>query len=182
MVKVTTRQIHAARTLLGWSQSDLAQRSGVAEATMESLEAEDGNLAAGPRQAAVKALEAAGIEFMGGAKPGVRMRAETRISDEALLADLDEDQLWFVRCEVNPVFATERSLRKALLSARDLEEKGYLVSSVRDLRDRAIRPAQMARLLPRLAEPVKPAAVSAQALMARQTMAETPRVRLKRNG
>jgi transcriptional regulator with XRE-family HTH domain len=75
---VTTRQIKAARALLGWSQADLAQRSGVSEPTVARLESADGEL--GGRQDTVEkmqtAIEAAGVEFIeeNGGGAGVRLR------------------------------------------------------------------------------------------------------------
>ncbi|WP_348272696.1 helix-turn-helix domain-containing protein [Pannonibacter tanglangensis] len=68
----------AARALLGWSQSDLALRSGVSEPTIKRLEASDGPL--GGRsdtvEKVVSALEQAGIIFVSenGEGPGVRLR------------------------------------------------------------------------------------------------------------
>jgi predicted transcriptional regulator len=75
---VTTRQIKAARALLGWSQSDLARHSGVSEPTIARLEAADGNL--GGRETTGQrirdAIEAAGIQFFeeNGGGEGVRLR------------------------------------------------------------------------------------------------------------
>ncbi|RUW52638.1 XRE family transcriptional regulator [Mesorhizobium sp. M1A.F.Ca.ET.072.01.1.1] len=73
---VTTRQIKAARALLGWSQGDLAERSAVSEPTIARLEAEDGPLGGRPETATkiINALVAAGIEFIleNGGGPGVR--------------------------------------------------------------------------------------------------------------
>ncbi|WP_318012106.1 helix-turn-helix transcriptional regulator [Mesorhizobium sp. CA14] len=73
---VTTRQVKAARALLGWSQEDLAERSAVSEPTIARLEAEDGPIGGRPEtvKKIINALVAAGIEFIsendGG--PGVR--------------------------------------------------------------------------------------------------------------
>jgi predicted transcriptional regulator len=73
---VTTRQIKAARALLGWSQEDLAERSAVSEPTIARLEAEDGPLGGRPETVTkiINALVAAGIEFIleNGGGPGVR--------------------------------------------------------------------------------------------------------------
>jgi hypothetical protein len=41
---ITTAQVKAARALLGWSQADLARRSGVSEPTIARLEALKGEL------------------------------------------------------------------------------------------------------------------------------------------
>jgi predicted transcriptional regulator len=75
---ITTRQVKAARALLGWSQEDLARRSGVSEPTIARLEALDGPLAG--RGSTTKkiqvALEAGGVELIqeNGGGPGVRLR------------------------------------------------------------------------------------------------------------
>jgi predicted transcriptional regulator len=74
----TIRQIKAARALLGWSQSDLARRSGISEPTIARFESVDGKL--GGREETVRkiraALENGGIEFIheNGGGPGVRLR------------------------------------------------------------------------------------------------------------
>jgi predicted transcriptional regulator len=74
----TTRQIKAARALLGWSQSDLAKESGVSEPTVARLESLEGKL--GGREITAEkiraALEIAGIEFIdeNGGGPGVRLK------------------------------------------------------------------------------------------------------------
>ena len=74
---VTTRQVKAARALLGWSQGDLAERSAVSEPTIARLEAEDGSLGGRPETVTkiISALAAAGIEFIpeNGGGPGVRL-------------------------------------------------------------------------------------------------------------
>ena len=78
----TTRQMKAARSLLGWSQSDLARHSGVSEPTIARLESADGQL--GGRGETVRkiqgALELAGIEFIeeNGTGEGVRFRKPRR--------------------------------------------------------------------------------------------------------
>jgi transcriptional regulator with XRE-family HTH domain len=75
---VTTRQIKAARALLGWSQADLAKRSRVSEPTVARLESAEGEL--GGREGTIvkirTAIESAGIEFIqeNGGGPGVRLR------------------------------------------------------------------------------------------------------------
>jgi predicted transcriptional regulator len=74
----TIRQIKAARALLGWSQSELARRSGISEPTIARLESVGGQL--GGRDETVRkirsALENSGIEFIeeNGGGPGVRLR------------------------------------------------------------------------------------------------------------
>jgi predicted transcriptional regulator len=81
---VTTRQVKAARALLGWSQENLAERSTVSEPTIARLEAEDGSLGGRPETVAkiINTLAAAGIEFIpeNGGGLGVRLsrRSESK--------------------------------------------------------------------------------------------------------
>lgn len=76
MLKVSVRQIKAARALLGWSQDVLAGRAGVSIPTVKRLEAVDGVLRG--RTATTErlrsALESAGIEFTNEEGTGVRLR------------------------------------------------------------------------------------------------------------
>ncbi len=80
MLKVSIRQIKAARALLDWSQDDLAARSGVSVPTVKRLEAEDGELGGRTDTGAkiVATLELAGVEFTNGGQPGVRMKKTRR--------------------------------------------------------------------------------------------------------
>lgn len=78
ILKVSIRQIKAARALLGWSQTDLAGKADVSIPTIKRLEAEDG-LLGGRSETGEKihaALEAAGVEFIdeNGGGAGVRLR------------------------------------------------------------------------------------------------------------
>jgi predicted transcriptional regulator len=78
ILKVSIRQIKAARALLGWSQDDLARAAEVSIPTIKRLEAFDGPLG-GRDQTAEKivgAIESAGAEFIdeNGGGPGVRLR------------------------------------------------------------------------------------------------------------
>lgn len=74
----TIRQVKAARALLGWSQGDLASKSGVSKPTVARLEAGDGDLGgyADTRDKLLQAFEAAGVIFIeeNGEGPGVRLR------------------------------------------------------------------------------------------------------------
>lgn len=78
ILKVSTRQLKAARALLGWSQQDLASAAHVSEATVKRLEAVEGPL--GGRAETIDkllaALERAGIDFIkeNGGGAGVRLR------------------------------------------------------------------------------------------------------------
>ena len=74
--KLSIREIKAARALLGWSQDDLAERSGVSAPTIGRLEADGGEIGgrAETEQKIRRALEKAGIEFLNGDQPGVRLK------------------------------------------------------------------------------------------------------------
>jgi predicted transcriptional regulator len=78
ILKVSIRQIKAARALLAWSQEELAAVADVSIPTIKRLEALDGPLG-GRSETGEKirrALESAGIEFIdeNGGGPGVRLR------------------------------------------------------------------------------------------------------------
>jgi transcriptional regulator with XRE-family HTH domain len=78
ILKVSIRQIKAARALLAWSQDQLAVAAGVSIPTIKRLEADDGPLG-GRDETGVKirqALENAGVEFLSenGSGPGVRLK------------------------------------------------------------------------------------------------------------
>jgi transcriptional regulator with XRE-family HTH domain len=78
---ITGLQIRAARAALGWSASALAERAGVALRTIARFEEVDGVPASRTNTLidVEKALEAAGIEFIGSPDdgPGIRLRAKS---------------------------------------------------------------------------------------------------------
>jgi transcriptional regulator with XRE-family HTH domain len=76
--KVSIRQVKAARSLLAWSQEQLAAAADVSIPTVKRLEAKDGPLG-GRNATGAKirlALETAGVEFLdeNGGGPGVRLQ------------------------------------------------------------------------------------------------------------
>jgi predicted transcriptional regulator len=78
ILKVSIRQLKAARSLLDWSQEELATAADVSIPTIKRLEAQDGPLG-GRNETGLKirsALENAGIEFIdeNGGGPGVRLK------------------------------------------------------------------------------------------------------------
>ena len=78
ILKVSIRQVKAARSLLAWSQEQLAAAADVSIPTIKRLEAQDGPLG-GRDETGIKirsALESAGIDFIdeNGGGPGVRLR------------------------------------------------------------------------------------------------------------
>jgi transcriptional regulator with XRE-family HTH domain len=79
---VTVRQVKAARVLLGWSQDDLAEKSGVSKPTIGRLESREGEFGGyeDTRTAIIEALQSAGIIFIdgNGDGPGVRLKRFAR--------------------------------------------------------------------------------------------------------
>jgi predicted transcriptional regulator len=73
---ISGRQLKAARALVGWEQTDLARKSGVAISTVRRMESFDGEVGARTSTLSLvqRALEKAGIEFLNDTRPGVRMR------------------------------------------------------------------------------------------------------------
>jgi predicted transcriptional regulator len=78
ILKVSIRQVKAARALLAWSQEQLAIVADVSIPTIKRLEAQDGPLGGRNETGSRirRALESAGIEFIdeNGGGPGVRLR------------------------------------------------------------------------------------------------------------
>ncbi len=76
---ISSSQIRAAKALLRWSGEDLANKAGVSLSTIRRTEASEG-VPEGQNMktliAIKKALEAAGVEFIGSPddRPGVRLR------------------------------------------------------------------------------------------------------------
>ena len=73
----TIEQLRAARGLLGWSQSDLAERAGLSLPTVKRLEGGYGPHVSDEAQAKLRqAVERAGVEFIdeNGGGAGVRLR------------------------------------------------------------------------------------------------------------
>lgn len=74
---VTVEQVRGARGLLGWSQTDLAEKAGLSLPTVKRFEtANRANVSEEARSRMKSALEAAGIIFIpeNGEGPGVRLR------------------------------------------------------------------------------------------------------------
>jgi transcriptional regulator with XRE-family HTH domain len=76
---ITGAQVRAAKALLNWSGSVLAERADIAISTIRRIESIDGVLpsaSARVLQAIQAALEDAGVEFIGTPddRPGVRLK------------------------------------------------------------------------------------------------------------
>lgn len=74
-------QIRAARGLLGWSQSKLADAAGLSLPTVKRTELETVNVSAEAREKLRSALEAAGIEFIPENGGGVGVRLKKRAAN-----------------------------------------------------------------------------------------------------
>jgi len=88
--KVSARQFKAARALLGWSQAELAQASGVSEQAVERVEAREGEFG-GQCESSDRmtiALQRAGIVFFFENEASLRGGAGVRLklprTDEGL--------------------------------------------------------------------------------------------------
>lgn len=74
---MTGNQLRAGRSLLGWSQEDVAKAAGVSIPTVKRAEGRGSVSASANAVAAIRAaLEAAGVLFLeeNGGGPGVRLR------------------------------------------------------------------------------------------------------------
>ena len=75
---ITGAQIRQARKLVGWSVKELGGRAKLAASTVQRAECVDGEPSITEAQAAAirKALETAGVEFINGDEPGVKLIPE----------------------------------------------------------------------------------------------------------
>jgi transcriptional regulator with XRE-family HTH domain len=73
---ITAAQLKAARQLLGWSQTQLAAEARVSPTTVSHYESGRHRASLGIVSAIQRALEAAGVEFTNGGRPGVRLRGK----------------------------------------------------------------------------------------------------------
>jgi predicted transcriptional regulator len=73
---ITGKQVRAARALLGWSQQTLADKAIVSLNALAGFERGSSDTRTSTVQAVKRALEEAGIEFLGeeGRGEGVRLR------------------------------------------------------------------------------------------------------------
>jgi len=74
---ISAEQLRAARALLGWSQTRLAEKAGLSLPTVKRVEIERGPRVSDAARLALRvALESGGVEFISenGGGPGVRLR------------------------------------------------------------------------------------------------------------
>ncbi len=70
---MTPSQCRAGRALLNWTQTELAQASGLGLSTVVDFERERRRVSDEAVAAIREALEKAGVEFTNGKRPGVRI-------------------------------------------------------------------------------------------------------------
>ena len=77
---ITSGQIKAARSLLGWTARELAIKAGIGFSTLIRLEAAEGVPASHVKtlDAIIKALEHGGLEFIGTPEDGAGVRFKKR--------------------------------------------------------------------------------------------------------
>jgi transcriptional regulator with XRE-family HTH domain len=80
---ILIEQLRAARSLLGWSQTELAEHAGLSLPTVKRVERESGdgpNVSDEAREKLRKALEKAGVEFIAenGGGAGVRLKKRAK--------------------------------------------------------------------------------------------------------
>ena len=75
VIQLTGRHIRAARGLVGWTQGELSRKSRVALGTIRRMEGFDGPVGARTETLGkvVDVMEKAGVEFLNGGSPGVRL-------------------------------------------------------------------------------------------------------------
>ncbi|MEJ0093898.1 MAG: helix-turn-helix transcriptional regulator [Methylocella sp.] len=92
MIKhVTSAQMRAARGLLNWSVRELSDRSGVHRNTITNFETEKSGGDPETLHKLMSALEAAGVEFTNGGRPGVCLPKSAKASDEAAESEQADD-------------------------------------------------------------------------------------------
>jgi len=75
---ITPAQFRAARALLDWSRSELAEKAGYSLPTVQRVEKGGAKVSDEVRTKLKTTLESAGIEFTNGDAPGVRLHPRRR--------------------------------------------------------------------------------------------------------
>jgi len=116
VANISARQIKAARSLLGWSQEELARVTRLSVATVRKIELGFISPRSSTTQVIRQAIEDAGIEFLNA--EGVRRRAEDVVLYQGAegLAEFCDDIYQTVRkrsCDIAIVAASEASLAES---------------------------------------------------------------------
>ena len=125
ILKVSIKQIKAARELLGWSQEAIAEASGVSIPTIKRLEATGGEL--GGRletgEKIIATLEKAGVEFIAenGGGPGVRIRKSAKGAEEiSRQIDALEDKISSMPAPTEPSPEAGMNIMRKAVAKNDL--------------------------------------------------------------
>ncbi len=110
---ISREQIKAGRAMLDWSQKDLAEHSGVSDATIKLIETARINSTPETRQTIQEALEKGGLEFL--PQNGVRMRDDLL----TVLEKRDEDDNVFLRLLDDIYYTMRRGYGEVLWSFVD---------------------------------------------------------------
>lgn len=81
-MKISGRQLAAARSLLNWSQQHLATAAGVTQQTIALWETEQQVPRASTLARVMAVIEERGVEFTNGGAPGVRFKPKPNASAE----------------------------------------------------------------------------------------------------
>lgn len=127
---ITARHIRAARESLGWSQTHLAKRAGVAQATISALEREETDAPSTATLAAIEhAFEAEGIAFR---RNGIEWRAGATY-------EITGEGWWLkVLDDVYDTLIDQPGAEVIFLCADDRESPSDVVNRLRKLRNAGI--------------------------------------------
>lgn len=81
-MRISGKQVAAARMLAGWTRDHLAAAADVAMHTIMNWENETSEPRAATVARVIKALEDRGVEFTNGGQPGVRYKAKPATETE----------------------------------------------------------------------------------------------------
>lgn len=81
-MKISGKQVAAARGLLGWGQDQLAAAADVNPRTIMRWEAEQHEPRDSTMRQVIQAIEDRGVEFLNGGAPGVRFKPKADASAE----------------------------------------------------------------------------------------------------
>jgi transcriptional regulator with XRE-family HTH domain len=80
-VRLTARHVRSARALIDWTLEDLAAQCGVSRKTIMMWENKQHRPTEPTQERIREALEKAGVEFLNGGSPGVRLHGEHSLDD-----------------------------------------------------------------------------------------------------
>lgn len=130
---ISVPQIRAARALLGWSQDDLAKKSGLSEMAIKNLERGAVDPRVSTMTNVIQAFEHAGIEFLNSEGTGLRTRSAAALAlhnTASYLRKLPKNS--FVRDGAAMWSEAEKHLRQQKLDELIVELEHLASLSLRD--------------------------------------------------